>query len=436
MKAYNKCHVFKWFFVLGMMMISLCGATFGSSLENGIIVRIEEPFDNVDLVGFPLVKGWVVSPNEILRVELLLDGEFYGLLPCSEKRLDIESDFGQFGNVSGFSSLIDTNKISTGFHILTVRALDIHNNYNEAQIYVNTNELSDASLEPINLENAQINGKSYDLIVEWNDSLKQYAIREIMPNINSFFKENKSPLSSSAALSKYTIQSVAGYSSTYLVTINLSAGAQVNPALASSPLNAGKNGCRGWVNTFKELTVKEFTALSTINTSSVVISGSFHNDIGSPAFPLRVKGWIATYGYECRTEAGANSLMMLTIRNSEKRAYISPFDLKSFNSSTIAPNVVVGLSINFNKSSTSKIGRNFVGVKNPYNGGYGTIVFVVSSGLLSADAKKILMNNGCTTDRMMQLDGSTIAQLSRKVNSTWSHLITYSRQMPQVFVVY
>jgi hypothetical protein len=127
---------------------------------------------------------------------------------------------------------------------------------------------------------------------------------------------------------------------------------------------------------------------------------------------------------------------MLTIRNSEGRAYISPFSLPTFNGSGIAPDVVVGLKTSFAKQSTSRVGRNYVGLTNPYNGGYGTVIFLVSKGLTQSEALTILKNKGCPESQIMQLDGSTVAQFSRKVNGLWQHTITDTRGMPQSFAIF
>jgi hypothetical protein len=57
--------------------------------------------------------------------------------------------------------------------------------------------------------------------------------------------------------------------------------------------------------------------------------------------------------------------------------------------------------------------------------------------LTQAEAVNILKAKGCPEDQIMQLDGSTVAQLSKKnANGTWSHLITSAtRKMPQAFVI-
>lgn len=239
-----------------------------------------------------------------------------------------------------------------------------------------------------------------------------------------------------AAQPKVVVETVSGYSSTYTVTAHLKDGATLTPLLGAGPQGAGQNGCRGWYNTFTERNVAGFTMTSQAQGAVAVVSGSFHNDYGVPAFPIRVGGWTATYGYECNSSAGANDLLMLTIRNSEGRAYISPFSLQTFNGSGIAPDVVAGLKTSFAKYATSRVGRNYVGLTNPYNGGYGTVIFLVSKGLTQSEALTILKNKGCPDSQIMQLDGSTVAQLSRKINGVWQHTITDPRGMPQSFAIF
>jgi hypothetical protein len=214
-------------------------------------------------------------------------------------------------------------------------------------------------------------------------------------------------------------------------------GAHVKPILGTGPQDVGTNGCRGWINRFEALNVAGFTQKSAASIASVVVSGSFHDDNGRPAFPLRLNAWRATYGFACSAAEGINDLLMLTIRDQEKRAYISSFSLTAFNSTSIAPDVVLGLKPSFPKSPTTRLGRNYVGLANPYNQGFGTVIFLTSTSLTQSEAVSILKAKGCPEDQIMQLDGSTVAQLSkRNANGTWSHLITSStRKMPQAFVI-
>jgi hypothetical protein len=246
------------------------------------------------------------------------------------------------------------------------------------------------------------------------------------------------------AVSKTTVQTACGgFKDTFCTTIPLQSGAKLKPFLFSSPLQGGGPGCRGWWNKFVEKSVKDATTSAiqneglTLSSSKIVISGSFHDDYGSPAFPLKIAGWKATYGYECRPLGGANNLRMLSIRNSAGRAFIEPFDLQKLNSLDTAPEVVVGLDPLFNKSASTMTGRNFVGLKSPYNGGYGMIVFLTSKALDSSSAIKVLENQGVSRSQMMQLDGSTVAQISLKnSDDTWSHPIQNARGQPQVFGIF
>jgi hypothetical protein len=242
--------------------------------------------------------------------------------------------------------------------------------------------------------------------------------------------------------------SCGGLAGVYCVTAHLKDGAKLKPFLASGPQpNGGTQDCRGWSNVFAEKTVQEFSQIDltydgyNIKNAKALVSGSFHNDYGKPAFPIKLKegGWIATYGYECSASGGANSMRILWIRNSQGRVFIEPFSLSKFNDPASAPEAIVGLDPSFDKSATSYTGRNFVGATNPYNGGYGTVIFVIanaSTGIKSSQAVSILKNKGCSDAQILQLDGSSVAQVSENNNGAWTHLISKSRQMPQVFGVF
>jgi len=124
------------------------------------------------------------------------------------------------------------------------------------------------------------------------------------------------------------------------------------------------------------------------------------------------------FRYECSDYPLAN-LRMLKINNSESTATIEKFDLQTFKDD--GEDVVVGYSPDFDNSASISTGRNFVGVKNRNieKEGYGTVVFVISDNLTSDEAIQILKNQGCEDGQIMQLDGSTVAQFSEKVNNEW-----------------
>ncbi len=241
-----------------------------------------------------------------------------------------------------------------------------------------------------------------------------------------------------------------GKTGVYCVTVQLKGGAQLKPYMTEGPLAmGGTNECRGWSNQFTEKTVKQFTTYDksydgyNIKNAQVIVSGSYSNDKGKPAFPMKVKsgGWIATYGYECTHTGGVDDLAILQIRNAQGRAFIEPFNLTNFNKTSSAPEAIVGLAAKFDKGDANSYkGRNFVGLMNPYNGGYGTVVFVVaanSPGIKSSTAIDILKDKGCPESQIMQLDGSTVAQLSDRTSGTWQHLVTSDgRDMTQAFGIF
>lgn len=240
-----------------------------------------------------------------------------------------------------------------------------------------------------------------------------------------------------------------GKTGVYCVTVHLKDGAKLKPFMASKPLAVGgTNECRGWSNTFSELTVKQFTALDlaydgyNLKNAQVVISGSYSNDKGKPAFPQKVSssGWISTFGYECTALGGANDMWILQIRNAQGRAFIEPFNLAKFKDPSSAPEAIVGFNPWFDKGDANYLkGRNFVGLINPYNGGYGTVVFVISAsnpGITASTAINILKNKGALESQILHLDDSTVAQLSDRTSGSWQHRVSDTRNMPQAFGVF
>jgi hypothetical protein len=229
----------------------------------------------------------------------------------------------------------------------------------------------------------------------------------------------------------------------YLVKVRLDSGARVEPYLGAAQSGSATNCLGSGYNyfQFRARNVADFINSSTeIASARVVVSGSFHNGSSNetylrPSFPQKLRGKIETFGADCINNY-PGSLRMLEIRPSEGRAYIEPFDLAKFQSTTIAPSVIVGLHPDYDKRASSLVGRNFVCVKDSSAGGYKTIIFLVTDAMKSASAKSILMGLGCDSNLMIQFDGSTVSQLSEKVGTTWYARITSSRTMPQVFSIF
>jgi hypothetical protein len=229
----------------------------------------------------------------------------------------------------------------------------------------------------------------------------------------------------------------------YIVKVRLDSGARVEPYLGAVQSGSATNCLGSGYNYFQfgARNVAGFISSSTeIASARVVISGSFHDGNSNegylhPAFPQKIRGKIETFGKDCVNNY-QGSLRMLEIRPSESRAFIEPFDLTKFKSTTIAPNVIVGLHPDYDKSASYPVGRNFACVKDGSGGGYKTIIFVVTDGMKSASAKSVLTGQGCDASLMIQLDGSTVSQLSEKVGSIWQHRITASRTMPQIFAIF
>jgi hypothetical protein len=228
----------------------------------------------------------------------------------------------------------------------------------------------------------------------------------------------------------------------YIVKVRLDSGARVEPYLGTRLVSGSGITCLGQGYNyfqFKASNVAGFIGGSSeIAGARAVISGSFHDDNGRPAFPQKLRTKIETYGADCVTSSiYSGKLRMLEIRNPEGRAFVEPFDLSKFKSTAIAPNVIIGLHPDFPKhESLPTIGRNFACVRDPNGGGYKTVLFLVTDGMTSSMAKGILVTQGCEANLMIQIDGSTVAQLSEKVGSTWQHRITDKRQMPQVFAIF
>jgi len=258
------------------------------------------------------------------------------------------------------------------------------------------------------------------------------------------------------SLPKYRVDTVR--TNVYAVAVYLCAGAKIVPFVGERTKKSDRDwACNGVTGkkpsySFPAKNVKGFIAsYPDVNNGSVAISGSFHDDRGVPSFPIMVSGNILTYGDDPCNHS--KLLRVLRVNETQKRAVIKQFDMTEFENSqlkvdpktekalTDTYSMVVGFDPNDSKDSASKRGRNFVCAKNFYNGGYGTLVFLIGKELTltQKEAQNILTTNySCASDQIMMFDGSTVAQLSYKAtgSSDWTHAISDpTRSMPQIFVV-
>ncbi|MEW5858620.1 MAG: phosphodiester glycosidase family protein [Cyanobacteriota bacterium] len=158
----------------------------------------------------------------------------------------------------------------------------------------------------------------------------------------------------------------------------------------------------------------------------------FRNDTSSAtitnlAFPVKANGTIISDGYAGESEFASQKLMLAVWKD---RAEISAFQGKNSLCSSSAPNIIVGLSENANKSINKSLGRTFMGVRDSdSNNTYETVLIFNSSDSTQFHAAEILKKFGA--DKVVMLDGGGSSQLLAQ----GKNYITSARTIPQTIGV-
>jgi hypothetical protein len=163
--------------------------------------------------------------------------------------------------------------------------------------------------------------------------------------------------------------------------------------------------------------------------AKVAINGTFFDPNGNPyagiAFGLKADWWRMSYGYGLNEYPGL--IRTFAFDSLFGSSSIQPYDVNTFDGGI--PDVVGGLDPSANKSSSSFIGRTFVGVRDDDGNGHSeTVIFFSSATASQSWAVNIL--NGFGAGSKMMLDGGSSTGLI--VNGT-QYLVP--RTIPHAFII-
>ncbi|WP_083878619.1 Ig-like domain-containing protein [Acetivibrio cellulolyticus] len=100
------------------------------------IGRIDSPKANATVSGTVTLRGWILDPNGVSKVEVLVDNVLVGTATYGDSRPDVELVYPLYNNEnSGFHYTLDTSKLSEGKHTITVR--EISNKADSAMLIKN-----------------------------------------------------------------------------------------------------------------------------------------------------------------------------------------------------------------------------------------------------------------------------------------------------------
>lgn len=185
-----------------------------STARPPFILKFEEPILGGVSNGIANVRGWLVSDTPIVKVDLYIDGVFFGEIPYGGVRALVAEAHPSYPNAnkSGFSMAYGFSNLSRGEHTMQVRAYDasglISEQTNTFSVVAFNNRFIEP-LAPVNLEtanfikplpiddpstlsdilgterfrvnNAVLDGISYNLLFEWHPATQKFEMIQIDP---------------------------------------------------------------------------------------------------------------------------------------------------------------------------------------------------------------------------------------------------------------
>lgn len=174
--------------------------TFAPVLSTGKALRIalEKPVINSVYSEIGNLRGWAVASDGIEKIEIWIDDAYAFNTPYGGARGDVGNAFPEIVGArdSGFSLAWNYNNMSIGAHTMTARAYD-HSGQSADSTAVFTVarfdkpflqaddqvSLADAqcslSGSQISLQNALLDGKIYDILLDWRTATQSFEMIEI-----------------------------------------------------------------------------------------------------------------------------------------------------------------------------------------------------------------------------------------------------------------
>lgn len=174
--------------------------TFSPVLSTGKTFRVllEEPVINSVYSGIGNLRGWAVASDGIEKIEIWIDGAYAFDAPYGGARVDVGNAFPEIvgASDSGFALAWNYNNMSLGAHTITARAYD-----ENGQSVDSTSEFTVARFEKpflqagdqvsladaqcslsgsqISLQDALLDGKIYDILLDWRTATQGFEIIEV-----------------------------------------------------------------------------------------------------------------------------------------------------------------------------------------------------------------------------------------------------------------
>jgi len=161
-------------------------------------LSLEEPVAGSVYSGVGNLRGWSVATVGIDRIEVWMDGVYAFDAPYGGLRNDVASVFPDIDNssASGFSLAWNYNDMSQGEHVITARAYNQNGQFTESSSTFTVTRFHKAFLgagDQVDLSGAQcsvsdsqiavgdavMDGKVYDILLDWRTAAQDFQIIEI-----------------------------------------------------------------------------------------------------------------------------------------------------------------------------------------------------------------------------------------------------------------
>ncbi len=184
--------------LLSALLFGSSVASLSSVWAGDIVLTVEEPSAGDTYSGVANIRGWVVGSAGIDRVELYVDGALLTPIPTGGRRSDVGDAYPNYPNAAnaGFSMAFNYSSLLAGSHAILIRAVDQEGALKDATVDFNVTRFPNAYIaDPASvslsgasatfnsgsflLQNVTVEGKTYDIRLEWRTEAQGFAITRI-----------------------------------------------------------------------------------------------------------------------------------------------------------------------------------------------------------------------------------------------------------------
>ncbi len=159
---------------------------------------VEEPLSQTTYSGIGSLRGWAISSDQVVSIEVYVDGEYRFEIPHGGYRADVGAAFEDIENaaLSGFASAVNFSLLGQGGHEVMVVLTDAFGSQIRRNVNFNVVRFDRGFIQPgtlvelgwsdvsalsdsITVIGAAIGGELYNLILEWRTSTQAFEIVQI-----------------------------------------------------------------------------------------------------------------------------------------------------------------------------------------------------------------------------------------------------------------